>query len=305
MKQKRQRKTTITKKHILLASSLLMGICVLALAAHLLRYAPVEPQTLSELLDLQEDKLARVDIARMNLLCATGLPNSENIKLNDYLQTLDRWAEIVKKAEEKYLPTLYRNPAKYENSLAKFKAITLVLTIQEDLKCGYNMKLVHSGAMQDWRSTQFFKDSRDLFLHGLIERRKGTCASLPVLVAAMGRRCGYPLYLVSSKGHLFCRWQDSKETFNIEASSRGVDIFPDSHYLQYPHPTTKEECSNEKYLKTHTPIEELSLLMSTRAVCFNANGLYKQAIEAYEISLRGFPNSKLTRAYVEDTKRRF
>jgi hypothetical protein len=304
MTRKRQRKTTITKKHILLASLLLMGICAVAISVYLLLYAPVEPQTLSELLDLPEAKLARVDTARMNLLCATGLPNSENIKLEEYLQTLDRWAEIVKKAEEKYLPTFSRNPAKYENSLSKFKAITLVLTIQEDLKCGYNMRLVHSGAMRDWRSTQFFKDSRDLFLHGLIERRKGTCASLPVLVVVMGRRCGYPLYLVSSKGHLFCRWQDSKETFNIEASSRGVDIFSDSHYLQYPHPTTKEECSNEKYLKTHTPIEELGLLMSTRAVCFKANGLYKQAIEAYEISLRGFPNSKLTRAYIADVKRR-
>ncbi|NLB68416.1 MAG: hypothetical protein GX804_01845 [Lentisphaerae bacterium] len=70
MKQKRQRKTTITKKHILLASLLLMGICVLAITAHLLRYVPVEPQTLSELLDLPENKLARVDIARLNLFCA-------------------------------------------------------------------------------------------------------------------------------------------------------------------------------------------------------------------------------------------
>lgn len=80
------------------------------------------------------------------------LPNSENIRLNDHLQTLDRWAEVVKKAEEKYLPTFYRNPAQYENSLSKFKAITLVLTFKEDLKCGYNMELVRSGAMQDWKS---------------------------------------------------------------------------------------------------------------------------------------------------------
>ena len=133
MKRKRQRNTMVTKKHVLLASLLLMAACVLAVAVHLLRYAPVEPHTLSELLDLREDKLVRVDIARMNLLCATGLPNSENIKLEEYLQTLDRWAEVIKKAEEKYLPNFYRNPAKYENSLSKFKAITLVLTIQEDL----------------------------------------------------------------------------------------------------------------------------------------------------------------------------
>ena len=305
MKRREQRKPLIKKKQILFASLLLTGICLLAIAPHLWRHVPVEPQTLSELLNLPEDELARVDIARMNLLCATGLPNSENIRLNDHLQTLDRWAEIVKKAEEKYLPTFYRNPAKYENSLSKFKAITLVLTFKEDLKCGYNMELVRSGAMQDWKSTRFFKDSRDLFLHGLVERQKGTCASLPFLVVALGRRCGYPLYLVSSKGHLFCRWQDQRETFNIEASIRGVDIFPDSYYLTYPHPFTEAERVDEKYLKTHTPIEELSLLMNTRAVCFKANGRLTQAVESYEISLRGFPNSKLTRAYIDDAKRRF
>lgn len=304
MKRKGQPKTTIKKKHILLAGLLLMGICALTLSARPWRHAAVEPQTLSELLDLPEDKLARVDIARMNLLCATGLPNSENIEINGYLLTMERWAEAVQKAEEKYLPTFYRNPAKYENSLSKFKAITLVLTFQEDLKCGYNMELVRSGAMQDWKSTRFFEDSRDLFLHGLIERQKGSCSSLPFLVVALGRRCGYPLYLVSSKGHLFCRWQDQKETFNIEASTRGVDIFPDSHYLAYPHPFTEAERADEAYLKTHTPVEELSLLMGTRALCLKANGLFKRAVEAYEISLRGFPNSKLTRAYIDDAKRR-
>ena len=300
----KQRRTLTKKKRILFASLLLIGMCGVLIAIHLWRYAPVEPKTLSELLDLPEEKLARVNIARMNLLCATGLPNSENIKLDEYLQTLDRWAEVVKKAEEKYLPTFYRNPAKYENSLSKFKAIMLVLSIKEDLKCGYNMELVRSGAMQDWKSTRFFKDSRDLFLHGLIERQKGTCASLPFLVVALGRQCGYPLYLASSKGHLFCRWQDQQETFNIETAIRGVDIFPDSHYLTYPNPFTEAERIDENYLKTHTPIEELSLLMSTRALCFKANGLYQQAVEAYEISLRGFPNSKLTQAYINDAKRR-
>lgn len=152
---------------------------------------------------------------------------------------------------------------------------------------------------------RFFKDSRDLFLHGLVERQKGTCASLPFLVVALGRRCGYPLYLVSSKGHLFCRWQEPTETFNIEAAARGVDIYPDSHYWTFPNPFTETECADEKYLKTHTPIEELGVLMSTRALCFKANGLYKHAVEAYEIALRGFPNSKLTRVYIDDAKRRY
>lgn len=279
-------------------------MCVLAIIVHLSRHPTVEPQTLSELLDLPEDKLMRVDIARMNLLCAVDLPNSENIDLSEYLTTLDRWAEAVKKAEEKYLPTFYRNPAKYENSLSKFKAITLALTIQEDLKCRYNMELVRSGVMQDVRQTKFFSDSRDLFVHGLIERRMGSCSSLPVLLVILGRRCGYPLYLVTSKGHLFCRWQDSHETFNIEAASRGVDIFQDSHYRAFPYPFTDVEMNCEKYLKTLTPLEELGIFMNTRGLCLKEHNLFPQAVEAYEASLRGFPNSRLTRAYIGEAKRK-
>jgi hypothetical protein len=74
MRNTKQCKTPTQKKRILLASLLLIGMCGVLIAIHLWQHAPVEPQTLSELLDLPEDKLARVDIARMNLLCATGLP---------------------------------------------------------------------------------------------------------------------------------------------------------------------------------------------------------------------------------------
>jgi hypothetical protein len=181
---------------------------------------------LEELLAIPEQNLGKVDIARMNLLCATGLPNAENLDVEKCLATLDQWAEVVKTAETKYLPAYHRNPAKYENSLSKFKAIYLVLTIQEELRCWYNMELIRSGAMQDFRSLRFFNDSRDLFLHGFVERQKGTCASIPVLAVALGRRCGYPLHLVSTKGHLLFRWDDGKERFNVEASSDGTDIFP-------------------------------------------------------------------------------
>jgi regulator of sirC expression with transglutaminase-like and TPR domain len=304
MKRKDQLTSAIKKKHILAISVLLTGMCILFSTVHLMRHSTVAPETLSELLNLPEDKLARVDIARMNLLCATGLPNSEDIKLNDYLLKLDGWAEVVKKAEQKYLPTFYKNPARYENSLSKFKAITLALTIQEDLKCKYNMELVRSGIMQNTRQTKFFRDSRDLFVHGLIERRTGTCSSLPVLIVILGRRCGYPLYLVTSKGHLFCRWQDSHEAFNIEAASRGVDIYQNSHYRTFPYPFTDKEMNSEKYLKTLAPVEELGVFMNNRGLCLQEHNLFRQALDAYSVSLRGFPNSTLTRAYIDNVKRR-
>lgn len=265
-------------------------------------HVPPEPRSLKELLALPDKDLGRVDIARMNLLCAAGLPNAENIDIEQSLAMMDAWAEVVKKAERKYLPNYYKAPSKYENSLAKFKAITLALTVKEDLKCGYNMELVRSGAMGDMRSTRFFSDSRDLFIHGFLVRKMGTCASLPVLIVVLGRRCGYPLRLVSSKGHLFCRWEDGREIFNIEVSMQGVDIYPDSYYRTFPNPFTDAERLEEKYLKSFTAVEELSLFMSIRATCLREHNRFREAVMSYETSLRGFPKSNQTRKYIEDLK---
>ncbi len=282
----------------------ILSACCIALIAYQRSHAPLAPGTLQELLALSDKDLGRVDIARMNLLSAAGLSNAGSNNVEQSLATIDVWAEAAKKAERKYLPNYYKAPSKYENSLAKFKAVTLALTVKEDLKCGYNMELVHSGVMKDMGSTRFFRDSRDLFIHGFLERGTGTCASVPVLLVALGRRCGYPLYLVSGKGHLFCRWEGKDEVFNIEASMQGVDIYPDSYYRTFPHPFTEAEREDEKYLKSHTPVEELGLFMNTRGNCLKENGMPWEAADAYVVSLRGFPKSKLTRAYINNAQRR-
>lgn len=288
------------------------GIAILALItfccgiflAYQRSHAPLDPGSLKELLALSDKDLGRVDVARINLLCAEGLPGSEKQDIGQSLATIDAWAETAKKAERKYLPNYYKAPSTYENSLAKFKAITLALTVKEDLKCGYNMELVRSGVMKDMGSTRFFSDSRDLFIHGFLERKTGTCASIPVLLVALGRRCGYPLRLVSGKGHLFCRWEGKDEVFNIEASMQGVDIYPDSYYRTFPQPFTEAERGEENYLKSHTPVEELGLFMNTRGNCFKENRMHQEAAESYTVSLRGFPKSKRTRMYIADVKRR-
>ncbi|MEM8739334.1 MAG: hypothetical protein AAGG38_12800, partial [Planctomycetota bacterium] len=57
------------------------------------------PQTFNSLLVLSPDELAKVDIARVNLLCASGLPGSDDLTpatIEKLLARLDTWAERVK-----------------------------------------------------------------------------------------------------------------------------------------------------------------------------------------------------------------
>jgi hypothetical protein len=240
----------------------------------------------------------------MNLLCAEGLPGAETIDIEGRLKVLDQWAVLAKKNERNYLPQFRKNPDAYDRSESLFKAVNLGLTIKEDLKCGYNIGLIASGALTDLNSARFFRNSQDVFIHGLIANKKGSCSSLPVLTVAIGRRCGYPLKLVSTKGHLFCRWDDGKEKHNIEMTCPGVDSKPDSYYLEWPLKTTEAERKSEKLLQSLSPREEFGVFCSVRGMCLMENGRLPEAKEALEQTLRAFPDSVYTKQMILDIMRK-
>ena len=52
---------------------------------------------------MTDDELATVDIAYLNLLCATGLPGAESLNIAECRKTLDAWAELIKLQTERYL----------------------------------------------------------------------------------------------------------------------------------------------------------------------------------------------------------
>lgn len=53
---------------------------------------PANVTSLESLMSLPEEQLAAVDIARMNLLCAEGLPGAEEMALNLTLARIDQMA---------------------------------------------------------------------------------------------------------------------------------------------------------------------------------------------------------------------
>ena len=255
----------------------------------------LKPVSARDLFEMPMENLDRVDIGRMNIICARNVIKSEVIDTEKYVGKLDEWAAIAKRMEQKYLPSFERNAARYDNSPAKFKAVTLALTIQQDLKCGYNMNLIESGAMSDVRSPRFFRNPDDIFITGLLKNRKGTCASLPVLFVALGRRLNYPVFLAHTKGHLYCRWDDGKECFNVEVTGQGVDIPPDSHYKGPPYNPTGDDIKSEGMLQNLTNCESLSIFLSTAAMNREACRDFGMAVIFYDIALRMSPDSSVVR----------
>ncbi|MBX3378108.1 MAG: hypothetical protein KF678_14025 [Phycisphaeraceae bacterium] len=235
------------------------------------------PKTLAELLALPPDQLERVDIGLMNLLCATGLPGSEGLDLAAALVKLDGWALQVKYETDRHMYRLTdpRYADYYRRSETYFRASWLLQTLQEECGVKYN---------HDRIFTPDFKDSRDQFIHGLMDPDQGgTCASMPVLYAAVGRRLGYPIKLVQARGHLFCRWDDGKgETLNIEGSGEGFSAYPDDFYRKWPYPLSEADLANREYLVSLTPAEELAVFMAARGHCYTDLRRFPEAVSAYK-----------------------
>lgn len=155
----------------------------------------VAPASLDALLALSPEELARVDLARMNLLCAQGLAGAESIDeeaIAEKSKLLDEWAKKVKFETERHLYRLthpdYKEHAEhFKHSEARFRAEWLVMTLQQDCGVHYflNTEDYRDKPIKEWPP---LTDARMCFVNGLVgDDFGGNCVSLPIVYAAVGR----------------------------------------------------------------------------------------------------------------------
>jgi len=122
----------------------------------------------------------------------------------------EQWSDIVE--GRRYLRELddmafeVRRRIKSKGLRANFKAIPL---INEYLFDELGFKAVKEAS-----------NPEDLFLHTVLDKRRGYCLSLSVLYLSIGERLGLPLYGVVVPGHFFVRYDDGRVRFNIETTKR-------------------------------------------------------------------------------------
>ncbi|HLW64211.1 MAG TPA: hypothetical protein VKS79_02755 [Gemmataceae bacterium] len=226
------------------------------------------------------------DVAQGNLLAAHGLPGAEGRNFLNDLDWIDHVAKTVRIETLRHSYQFRDNPSAFENCPAYFCMLVLATVMYQQFGVRYNPARIRDPKFQDpYCLDPDFSDSRDLFIHGMIGGPGGTCASMPVLKAAVGRRLGYPLKLVEAKGHLFLRWDDVSgeqwrpgARFNIEATCEGLACPPDEHYLRWPHPMDERDLTVYGYMQPLTPPEETAMFRSTRAICLWENGNYAECL---------------------------
>lgn len=245
------------------------------------------------------------DIAFANLICAQGLPGADNLDIARCLATLEEWTARVLFETKRNAHRFREFPEQSNHSKAEFCMGMLVTVLKQDIGVCYDPRLAMIST--DFSNTSFEADSRNTFIHGLLQdKTRGSCASIPVVVVAIARRLGYPVALVSTKGHLFVRWNDGAERLNIEAAcAGGYNTHLDDHYLHWPVETTKEEAAFFRLLQPMTPADELATFLDMRAMCIWRSDLpVADALCAAARASKVAPDSPrhlfLTGAIVED-----
>jgi len=104
-----------------------------------------------------------------------------------------------------------------------------------------------------YKSVKEANDKNDLFLHKVMDNKKGYCLSLSVLYLALGERLGLPLHGVVVPGHFFVRYDDGRVRFNIETTNAGARA-PDEYYIEK---FDVPEYSDSIYLKNLNKLQTL------------------------------------------------
>jgi len=249
-----------------------------------------QPKTLAALLQVPSDQIQNVEMARMNLLCAEGLVGSDQLDVEKDLAIIDQWATQADQDLQRFTPLYHTHPEKFPDvhSESEWKMYVLFGFLRERQGIGYNPELKALfakgyGYIED-HPDEFRQDALDTFLNGIVERRMGVCSSMPAIFVAVGRRLGYPLYYVHTKGHSFVRWDDGKERFNVETTRSFFTTPHDDYYERWPYRISKQDQADFGYLKNQTPQQMLAGFLQDRCACLYASGRIKEGNQTFEVA---------------------
>lgn len=238
---------------------------------------------------LEEEELGRLDIAAVNLACADGLPGAPTTEqAAECLRMLDHYARCVEHYTQRCLPDFHARPRHYDGSLGKFRMICLLRLLQTQFGIRYNEAKIPLDVPLH---------TPDTFIHGALRGDGGTCASLPVIYAAVGRRLSYPLRLVTATGkgvgHLFVRWDEpGVERFNFEANNQSCDTPPDDHYRGLYGGMSPEAERFGLHLLSQSPRQELSGFLMGRGFLWLDTGRWRQAANSFAWAWSLSPGNK-------------
>jgi hypothetical protein len=219
--------------------------------------------TADQLVGLTDEQLSNLDPLAVNLIVAQGIPCLTNVDIRRYQEQINAWAyDFVKR----YLPfwlTVYRDHLDFYKCNQRIFEVGMIQQFFTQ-----EVGLSYLEAEYDAVRVRILNPS-NLFLDGLLDTLRGTCANMPTLYVAMAWRLGWPVSLACNRAHYFTRYDDGEQAFNVEAAipaneSGGFCWSDDELQIKLRNMSDKAICSGSD-LKALTPRERLGAYIMMRA----------------------------------------
>lgn len=130
-----------------------------------------------------------------------------------------------------------------------------------------------------FKSVEKADNPNDLFLHSVLDEKRGYCLSLSILYLSLGERLGLPLYGVVVPEHFFVRYDDGRVRFNIETTAKG-GYAEDEHYINKFN--VPQDDRNSIYMKNLNKLQTLGCFFNNLGNSYNDVGNTDQALVALE-----------------------
>lgn len=140
-----------------------------------------------------------------------------------------------------------------------------------------------------FRSVKDANDANDLFLHNVLDKKRGYCLSLSVLYLAIGERLGLPLYGVVVPGHFFVRYDDGRVRFNIEPTSKGGYATDESYISKFKVP--RGNIGSTIYMKNLNKLQSLGCFFNNLGNIYNESGDTETAMAVLEKAVEINPSA--------------
>jgi hypothetical protein len=245
---------------------------------------------LQDYLGLDACVLGLIDPLELNLVVARGIHSLAHLDVEGYKGTADQWAEDLSARLPGLESQFHASPAAWKNDPVFFRLGVLCWYVDEVLGIRYRED-------QKGVTSVLYTDPCDLFLNGVMDSRRGTCANMAALHVALGWRLGWPVSLACAQWHILCRYDDGRLTHNIEATNNGRGGFhshPDEYYQrEYGIPDCDIRCGSD--LAALRPRALLGLFLGLRARHWEDIGRQNEAAADYGLAWRLFPNRRLFR----------
>lgn len=252
------------------------------------KIADAGKRTVLQLLALSDAELEKIDVLELNLAVAREVKGAEKIDYNRYSLIVEGWTEQFSRWLVSAEYEFHKTPYKWENDIDFFRLGMLAQFLDQVIGIAYNEEQKYLKAIR-------YKNLGDLFLHGLIDTKRGTCGTMSTLHVTIGRRLGWPVSLACIDSHFVCRYNDGKKVYNFETTNTGhggFSVGTDTEYIE-KEKLAPMSTSSGSDLRSLSAREMLGAFIALRGRYYNDTNQVELADSDYTLARWAFPKSRI------------